>query len=192
MRQSLALLLAPVVSPRAGFRRFLEAHRQIDPVSLPLFSLLLFYFAALLAYAQVLRWTGLASGAAGLPAAAAGALTAALPFFGSLWLLAALLAWGLVLWCAGMLFGRRHPYGHWVGLAAVCCVPEVLRVLVDAAATLGGAGGLAAALPVDPFGLWEAVLVAFGFAAYTDRPLWAGAAVAAALAALQWGLRLLG
>src|SRR5690606_38384587 len=104
-----------LIRPRGGFRRFLAAHGQVDPTSLPLFSLLLLYFAALLLYAQVLRWTGHTRDA-GLPGEAARALTAALPFFGSLGFLVAVLAWGLVLWAAGLLFGRRRPLGEWVGL----------------------------------------------------------------------------
>lgn len=190
MRRSLALLLGPLAGPREGFRRFLAAHGQVDPASLPLFSLLLFYFAALLLYAQILRWTGLASGGEGIPAEAAGALTAALPFFGSLWMLLAVLAWGLLLWAAGALSGRRRPYGEWVGLASLCLLPEVVRVLGDGILTAAGAPGALAGLPLDPFAVWEAVLVAFGFAAYAGRPLWAGGAVAAVLAAVQYILRL--
>ncbi|HEX6989228.1 MAG TPA: YIP1 family protein [Bacillota bacterium] len=190
MGRSLKLLLGPLISPRAGFRRFLDAHGQVDAAALPLFSLLLLHFGALLLYAQILRRTGGPPGEAAPPLEAAGALTAAVPFIGSLWLLVALLLWGLLLWAAGFIMGSRRAYGEWLGLAALCHLPEVPRVLTGVILALAGAPGALGELPVDPFGLWEAVLVAFGFAAYAGRPLWAGATVGAAVLALQLLLRL--
>lgn len=203
------MLLQPLVAPRAGFKRFL-LRDEID--SFPLFSALMAYFVASLVYTFPLRRAAVAI--PDMPAAAIPALSAAIPFIVSLVVLLAMLGVGAVLWIAARLARVRRPFGHWVGLAAFASLPGVLRVLIESVLLWSGGkpGVLTAANPLlwllepaqlatpvlvllyalDPFLLWSLLVMAVGFAVYSERPLWYGGLIASLIWSVQYliGLQL--
>lgn len=205
---SLKKLFKPLLAPHQGFQAILA---EEDPVSFGVFSVLLTYFLAALGYSFVLRrylanlQPSGAEGAffdpvPGLGPAAWSRLVAAIPFITALTSLTAMLLTGLFLLIAGKIVRSNRPFGHWVGLAAFCALPGMLRLLCETLRIMAGRppadtpalsvshllvdsvtlapyiSGLLQSL--DPFQIWSLVIMALGFSVYTKKPAWIGALVA--------------
>lgn len=203
-------LLKPVIFPRAGLE---DVVGEDDPVTFPVFSVLLLYFVVAIGYGITLRryWVQL-DDASPFPApdmapSAIGALTAAVPFITALTALIGMLLTGAFLMLAGRLAGSRRPYGHWVGLAAFTLVPGSFRLLWETARlTVGrppadvpalslahlvsdavtlGSFGLRLLQSMDPFQIWSLLIMAVGFSLYASRSTWQGVLVALTFLLLQ-------